>query len=98
LAASSGTTGIGTNGDAAVPVIFTPPLAGQTFRNLVVVNTGAVQGWLLIDGVPIYLPSAQSSVPGGIFFNNILINGSTLIDIQRVAGGSDLTGVFVAVA
>jgi len=91
---STGTTAIGTNGNAAVTAIT---FAGD-YKTIVIVNTGSVAGFYSLDGGANwnYLTAANGSAPGGIMITNIN-TPFTSVMIQRIQGGSDLSGIFVSI-
>ena len=92
---SNGITPVGTHGDAPATALAADPTS--VWHNLIITNTGASAGFFSIDGGATwhYLPAQVNSVPGGVFLNNQTIVHQS-IQIKRVAGGTDLSGVYVS--
>jgi hypothetical protein len=92
---SSGIIPVGTSGDAAVTAIAADPTA--IWRNVIITNTGAAAGFFSLDGGLSwhYLPAQINNIPGGVFLNNQVIVNCP-IQIKRVPGGTDLSGVYVS--
>jgi hypothetical protein len=91
-------SGLSTSSDSPVTAIT---LAGGVFANLLVVNTGVAAGFITynqgLDQI-YFSPAVSSSSPGGIYLPNLKIGipGNTVnVQISRIPGGSNLTGVYV---
>lgn len=97
---SSGTTGLSTSDDTGVIAIPASALQSGTWFNVIIVNTGANAGFYSLDGGASlnYLTAQVSSVPGGVFLNNVRMGLGNEVLIYRIPGGSNLSGVFVTVA
>jgi hypothetical protein len=78
---------IGTNGNSPVAALVIP--GADIFDALWVFNTGSVAGGISIDGGTTYLPmpANESFELEDLFLQNVTIY------IQRITGGSDLSGV-----
>lgn len=86
---SSGVTAKATVSDAVVELLAAKK--GSTFRHLLVINEGAEPGFYRIGTGPFNrLPAASFILPedGDIQITN------QAVEIKRVAGGSDMSGVF----
>jgi hypothetical protein len=92
---SSGVTGIDTATDAAVELISAANAKGARFAK--VVNTSAVAGFVSFDGGHHwnYLPAGTATVPMVLDFLHIPVAGA--VQLKRIAGGSNVTGVFASV-
>jgi len=86
---SSGTTAIATSGDTAVDAIADGLVME---RQLVLINEGSVAGFWSIDG-----GTTWSRLPANCAMK-LDRNGApfTGVKVKRVAGGSDLSGVYVS--
>ncbi len=87
---TSGVTAKATTANAAIEVIAATN--AKIFRHVRIVNEGAVAGFFSIDGGTNWerLPASAVVTDDGIFIKNMAIQ------IKRISGGSDLSGVFGA--
>lgn len=91
---SSGTTAKATTSDAAVEVL---PAVEKVMRHLRIVNVGTVAGFYSRDGGTTwnYLPAGTASGPTAIMDRNVCIYNQA-VQVKRVAGGSNLSGVYAS--
>ena len=87
---SSDVTPKATTSDAPVEVIAADPV--NTYYHLRIFNSGTVAGFYSFDGGTTwhYLPAASSLAHDGVKIAN------KAVQIKRVAGGSNVTGVFAS--
>ncbi len=90
---TSGLTAIATTSNTAVEVIAAKGPGSQPYRHCRIVNGGAVAGFYSIDGGTTWerLPASTALTDDGVHIMN------KAVQIKRVAGGSDLAGVFGAI-
>jgi len=86
---TSGTTAKATTADTAVEVIATQGPA-RTFRHARLINEGAVAGFWSADGGSTWsrLPAATVITDDDIYIRD------KAVQVKRVAGGSDLSGIW----
>ena len=92
---SSGETALATSDDTAVTAIQYPTATQgwmRVMKNAVVTNEGSEAGFVSVDGGAtwIRLPASYT-----LILRSIRISDSVLI--KRVAGGANLSGVFVSI-
>lgn len=90
---TSGETAKATTDDTAVEVIAAQSKGSQPYRHCRIVNEGAVAGFYSIDGGTTWerLPASSYLTDDGVYIMN------KALQIKRVAGGSDLSGVYAAI-
>ena len=86
---TSGLTAIATTSNTAVEVIAAQANAGP-YRHCRIVNGGAIAGFYSIDGGTTWerLPASTALTDDGVYIMN------KAVQIKRIAGGTDLSGVF----
>jgi len=100
---NNGSTLVSTTTDAAITLQFYSTTGGATaitqikgqFSQLVIVNGGAVQAYVSLDGGITWhvLPPATGSVPRSILFDNEALSGAETIRVARPQGGSNVTNI-----
>ena len=87
---TSGVTAKATTDDTAVEVIAAT--AEKIFRHARIINEGTVAGFWSIDGGTTWerLPASTALTDDGVFIKN------KAIQVKRIAGGSDLSGIYAS--